>query len=67
MLNRYDETLIVINEENRRRAGEYGPSTYDFFVKCVYLLIPILIVMTVYYEYTTPKVIKKARIEYGRH
>ena len=67
MRQAYDEVLMALVDENNMRSKEYGPSTYDFFVKCVYLLIPILIVMTVYYEYTTPKVIKKARIEYGRH
>lgn len=67
MRQAYDEVLMSVVDENKIKARDYGPSITDFFIKCFYVLIPLLIVMTVYYEYTTPKVIKKERINYGRH
>jgi hypothetical protein len=65
----YDEVLMALVDENKVRAREYGESTVDFFVKTIYGLIAVLIILTaiseVHRAYSPQP--KKERTRYGNY
>lgn len=67
MRQAYDEVLMAVVDENKVRAMDYGESTVDFFVKTIYGLIAVLIVVTAVselYSAYNPKPKEKIRYEY---